>query len=189
MSNWCFTDYVLEGDKDEIQDLYSKLLSLEQMKEPLIKNGFGKNFLGCVAVLFGGNWREISCRGEFGDLERIKDTEIHFHTITAWSDMPEIWELALSHYKTVRYYFCAEEPGNGYYATNDAKGIFFPDRFLVEQFPDEKEFHETHTGLFRYISERIGVEIGTIEEMNRAIERYNEAHPDNEIYVNEYEVV
>ena len=64
MPNWCNTSYKFVGDKEEIADLYNKLQSLNDMPEPLVENGFGKLFLGCVVNLFGGDWKEIYCRGE-----------------------------------------------------------------------------------------------------------------------------
>jgi hypothetical protein len=188
MPNWCFTNYVLEGEKDEIQDLYDKLMSLEKMEKPLAESDFGKNWLGCVVTLFGGDWEKVECRGDFSCLEKTSDTTISFNTETAWGDMPEVWKLVLSHYKSIKCYFCAEESGNCYYATNDVDGVHFPTRFIVEQWEEDTEYHDDESDLFSDIASRTSEIVTNREEMDKAIEQYNEANPDNEIFVNEYNV-
>ena len=189
MPNWCLTNYVFEGEKEEIQDLYNKLISLEEMKEPLAKSDFGKRWLGCVVTLFGGNRKEIKCRGYFAELEKTSDITISFYTETAWVDMPEVWELVLSHYENIKCYFYAEEPGNAYYATNDAERKYFSTRFIVEQSEEDTEYYDDEPDLFSNIASRTGENVMNREEMNKVLERYNEAHSDNEIFVNEYSVI
>ena len=120
MPNWCFTNYMFEGNKEEIKDLYDKLKSLEEMEKPLVENGFGTRWLGCVVSLFGGNWEEINCRGDFMNLELLDDNTIQLHTETAWGDMPEVWNFVLEKYESVIYYFYAEETGVCYYVENPA---------------------------------------------------------------------
>ena len=48
MPNWCYTSYVVTGDEKEVFDLYEKMRSLEQRKESLVENGFGKTWLGTL---------------------------------------------------------------------------------------------------------------------------------------------
>ena len=183
MPNWCFTNYVFEGNKKEIKDLYNKLKSLEEMEKPLVENGFGTKWLGCLVNLFGGNWEEINCRGDFMDLELLDDNTIQLHTETAWGDMPEVWDLVLKNYESITYYFYAEEPGVCYYATNDCEGKYFPERFIIDRFEEGSEYFENETDLFAHITSIIGEIITNQEEMKAAMELYNSGNEDNEIYV------
>ena len=189
MPNWCFTNYVIEGDKEEIADLMQKLESLEQRDIPLVENGFGKNWLGCVIVLFAGDWNDFDCRGNFMELERLGDTTLRFDTETAWSEMSDVWKFVCGKYKSLKYCFLAEEPGCCYYATNDTDRKYFPDRFFVEQGDMERQCHESEQSLFRDISERTGVEIKSLKKLQKVIDAYNDTHEDNEIYVYEFSMV
>ena len=69
MPNWCSTSYVFEGKKEEIADLHKKLQSLTKLPQPLVENGYGKLWLGCVITLFGGDWSMINCRGDIDNLD------------------------------------------------------------------------------------------------------------------------
>ncbi|EOA56476.1 hypothetical protein HMPREF1214_03297 [Bacteroides sp. HPS0048] len=185
MPNWCFTNYMFEGNKEEIKDLYDKLKSLEEMEKPLVENGFGTRWLGCVVSLFGGNWEEINCRGDFMNLELLDDNTIQLHTETAWGDMPEVWNFVLEKYESVIYYFYAEETGVCYYATNDSEGKYFPERFIVDQSEEGTEYFENETDLFAHIASVTGKSIKDQEEMKTAIELYNSKNEENDIYINE----
>jgi hypothetical protein len=180
---------MLEGNKEEIKDLYDKLKSLEEMEKPLVENDFGKNWLGCVVALFGGDWEKINCRGSFGFLELLDKNTIQIQTETAWKDIPEVWDFVLGNYESIAYYFRTEEPGVGYYVTNDSKGKYFPERFIVDQFDEATEYFEDERDLFDYIASITGKPVANTEEMNAVIESYNSENEDNEIYVNKISIV
>ena len=46
MPNWCYTFYVIEGDKEEVKALFHKLNGLLEMKTSLLDSDFGKGWLG-----------------------------------------------------------------------------------------------------------------------------------------------
>jgi hypothetical protein len=133
MPNCCFTHYVIKGNKKEIADLMLKLESLEKRETSLVENDCGKNWLGNVIALFGGDWNEMACRGGFMNMEKPDDTTLRFDTETAWVDMPGVWDFVCEQYRSLRYYFMAEESGVCYYATNDREGKYFSKPFWVEQ--------------------------------------------------------
>lgn len=188
MPNWCFTSYVFEGKKEEIADLYGKLHSLKELQKPLVENDFGKLWLGCVVTLFGGNWNVINCRGEIDNLEEPNETTLELSTRTAWGDMPEVWDFVLKQYPSIKYYFCAEESGNCYYATNDKEGKYFTDRFIVEQDDVGTEYHTTESELLTDIASRTSTSVTSRAEMDEAVTQYNLAHEEQEISVYEYAV-
>jgi hypothetical protein len=189
MPNWCQTNYVFKGSKEEIKDLHDKLKSLGEMETPLTENGFGNNWLGCVVTLFGGDWNTIACRGDFSDLGLLNENAMQLYTETAWGDLPEVWDFVLEQYPSVSYYYQAQECGNAYYATNDEEGKYFPDRYIVDQWEEGTEYYSNVKDLFRDIATRTGRTVTNKKELVEAIVMYNSDNGDNEIYVNEYSII
>ena len=126
MPNICITHYVIEGEKKEIDALYETMTSLQAMEQPLVENGFGPTWLGCLVKALGKNPEEVLCRGEWMDLERADDTlRVTFET--AWTPCYEVAALMKSTYPSLHIYYKAEEPGNGIYVKNDVEGKYFPE--------------------------------------------------------------
>ncbi|MDR1119426.1 MAG: hypothetical protein LBM08_00735 [Dysgonamonadaceae bacterium] len=171
MPNWCFANYVIEGDKEEVKDLAEKLMSLEKSKHP-VKNDFGTNWLGNAVTLFGGDHTKISCRGDFSDLEYIEgDNKLTFNVEAAWDEKADVWKFVCDKYTSLRYYFYSEETGNGHYATNDREGKYFTDRFVL-QMKEGTEYFETKRSLFEYVSEYTGIKVSSIEQVEDALSSY-----------------
>ena len=126
MPNICITHYVIEGEKKEIDALYETMTSLQAMEQPLVENGFGPTWLGCLVKALGKNPEEVLCRGEWLDLERADDTlRVTFET--AWTPCYEVAALIKNTYPSLHIYYKAEEPDNGIYVKNDAEGKYFPE--------------------------------------------------------------
>ena len=113
MANICTTNYVIEGEKEELDALY------QTMKEQQ------ENNLGCLVKALGKNPEEVECRGEWTDLERQGDTLcVTFET--AWTPCYEVTNLLKTTYPSLRIYYKAVEPGCEVYLKNDAEGKYFP---------------------------------------------------------------
>ena len=182
MPNWCSTSYKFVGDKEEIADLYNKLQSLNDMPEPLVENGFGKLFLGCVVNLFGGDWKEIYCRGEIDYMEICGDSMIQLSTMTAWGDMPEVWDFVCKNYPSIEYYYLAEEGGMCYYVNSDTTGEYFPEKYYVLHAEGYSEYLDDDEELLEYIAEKIGAaEIESIDQLDQLLEQYNKEHANEEV--------
>ena len=126
MPNICTAYYVIEGEKKELDALYETMTSLQAMEQPLVENGFGPTWLGCLVKALGGNPDEVLCRGEWMDLERADDTlRVTFET--AWTPCYEVTALMKSTYPSLHIYYKAEEPGCEIYVKNDAEGKYFPE--------------------------------------------------------------
>ena len=187
MPNWCNTSYKFVGDKEEIADLYNKLQSLNDMPEPLVENGFGKLFLGCVVNLFGGDWKEIYCRGEIDYMEICGDSMIQLSTMTAWGDMPEVWDFVCKNYPSIEYYYLAEEGGMCYYVNSDTTGEYFPEKYYVLHAEGYSEYLDDDEELLEYIAEKIGAaEIESIDQLDQLLEQYNKEHANEEVYYHEF---
>lgn len=187
MPNWCNTSYKFVGDKEEVADLYNKLQSLNDMPEPLVENGFGKLFLGCVVNLFGGDWKEIYCRGEIDYMEICGDSMIQLSTMTAWGDMPEVWDFVCKNYPSIEYYYLAEEGGLCYYVNSDTTGEYFPEKYYVLHAEGYSEYLDDDEELLEYIAEKIGAaKIESIDQLDQLLEQYNKEHANEEIYYHEF---
>jgi hypothetical protein len=186
MPNWCFTSYVFEGDRKELKALHKKLLSLNNPSEPENSASFGKLWLGNVVELFGGDSKEIRCRGELSDITLLDDI-LKFDAMTAWAEMNEVWDLVMSKYKSLRYFYSAEEPGDIYYCTNDSEFKYFH-RYLVDQWTGEINYCNTKEEVLSNVSERIGMTLTSWEMMEIELDKYNEANEENHIYIHEFEI-
>ena len=69
MPNWCYTSYVIDGKRKEVQSLFSKMNNLENRRKPLVDNSFGKTWLGCLVTKLGVN-TPFQHRNRLGAYER-----------------------------------------------------------------------------------------------------------------------
>ena len=97
MPNWCYTSYVIDGKRKEVQSLFSKMNNLENRKKPLVGNTFGKRWLGCLVTKLGGDWQKVYCRGSWSDLD-WNGSILRFNTETAWGPMTEVFKFIKSIY-------------------------------------------------------------------------------------------
>ena len=146
MANICTTNYVIEGEKKELDALYQKMKELQ-----------GQN-LGQMVESLGKNPDEVMCRGEWSNLERQGDT-LRMTFETAWTPCYEVTDLMKAIYPSLRIFYKAEEPDAGIYLKNDAEGKYFPetesDGQPFELMTEERE--QMQTRLIR------GIKDGSIE--------------------------
>ena len=180
MPNWASTSYVFKGaDEKQAKDLYEKIDSLAKMEEPLVPNGFGKLWMGCLVNLLGGDWNKVYCRGEIIDYN-LTDDHVSISCETAWGEMPESRLFLEQQYPGSKIYYQVEECGNCVYATNDTDGEFFKDRYSLDSY-DGLEYFETIEAAAKYIGETIGKELSPdFAEIENAIEDYMEEHDNSD---------
>ena len=188
MPNWCYTSYAIDGKRKEVQSLYSRMNRLEKRRKPLVSNTFGKTWLGCLVTLLGADWQKVYCRGYWYNLQYEGET-LRFTTETAWGPMDEVFDFIKSIYPSLNIYWQAEEDGWCIYATNDKEGKYFPDRYKIEA-NSEIEYYATLEGLCDHVSKIVGKTVTNMDEVNAAIEEWNNATDDNDvmIYLNEFSV-
>ena len=114
MANICITNYVIEGEKKELDALYETMKKLQ-----------GQDLAQLVKAL-GKNPDEVMCRGEWSDLER-QDNTLRMTFETAWTPCYEVTDLMKANYPSLRIYYKAVEPGCKVYLKNDAEGRYFPE--------------------------------------------------------------
>jgi hypothetical protein len=113
MANICTTNYVIEGEKKELDALYETMKSLQNPN------------LGQLVKALGKNPDEVLCRGEWSELER-QDETLRMTFETAWTPCYEVTNLLKTTYPSLRIYYKAVEPGCEVYLKNDAEGKYFP---------------------------------------------------------------
>ena len=114
MANICATNYVIEGEKKELDALYQKMKELQ-----------GQD-LGLLVKALGKNPDEMECRGEWTELVR-EDETLRMIFETAWTPCYEVTQLMKAVYPSLRILYKAEEPGCEVYLKNDAEGKYFPE--------------------------------------------------------------
>lgn len=193
MPNWCNTSYVIYGEEKDVKKLYDLMRSLENADAPIVENGFGKTFLGCLVKAIGGDFEKVSCRGEWYGLEMNHDDEFTFDTTTAWAPMNDVFDLVMDKYPSLNYLYMAEEPGIGIYETNDEFGSHFSDRYIVEMnTPKGEYFHEYFENIvsaFGFIEEESGRTIKTEEDVSDLNEEWKKESDENYCFLYEFEIV
>lgn len=180
MPNWASTAYVLKAKgQKQAKDLYDKIDSLAKMEEPLVENGFGKLWMGCLVNLLGGDWNKVYCRGEIIDYN-LNDDHVNISCETAWGEMEEFRHFIEQQYPDSKIFYQVEESGNCVYATNDTDGVYFPERFCLDSY-DGLEYFETIKEAAKYIGEIIGKDLKPdFGEIENAIDDYMEEHDNSD---------
>ena len=180
MPNWASTSYVFKAkDQEQAKDLYEKIDSLAKMEKPLVENGFGKLWMGCLVNLLGGDWDKVYCRGKIIDYNLNGDL-VNISCETAWGEMPEFRHFLEQQYPGSKIYYQVEECGNCVYATNDADGEYFPDRYCLDSY-DGLEYFETIEEAAMYIGEIIGKDLKPdFAEIEKEIDDYMEEHDNSD---------
>lgn len=190
MPNWAFTSYVVTGEKKEVCDLYEKMKSLEERDGSLVKNAFGRTWLGNLVTLLGGSWEKVFCRGWWSNLRKnCDDGALRFDTESAWAELKDVRQFLQSKYPSLNIYFQSEEPGMAIYETNDGDGEYFPERIKVDHREDGDEYFETWEEVYEHVTGITGVCVSSYGELCAATKAYNKEHPENCIYFNEFKTV
>ncbi|RHH14400.1 hypothetical protein DW228_06260 [Bacteroides fragilis] len=188
--NWCNTSYTIEGNQAEITDLMDKMESLSKYSTSLLPNDFGKNWLGNLLHLFGGNPKKINCRGRFLNLFYAGDNIIQFDTETGNEELYEVWAYILQSYPSCKCYFYSEECSCQRYVTNDKEGRFYPNRFRLEYEIDDIHLVENEHEILTQVAAILGKEVSNWHEMEEAVRNYNEyQNEESTIRVNKISVI
>ena len=177
MPNWCITNYVIEGEKKELDTLHQTMKRLEEIPEPLVENGFGSSWLGCLVKELGEDPEIVYCRGSWYDMERDDET-IRVNFETAWSPSYDVIQLLKREYPSLRFYYRAMEPGCQLFQKNDEEGKYFPENIWVDYNGDDIFAIDEQEAL-----QRLKAEYGLPERftsLNEAEEYYDEAEDEDD---------
>ena len=196
MPNWAYTQYKIKGSESEVAALNKTIVDLDQRKDSILPNGFGKLWLGNLVHVLGGDWEKLYCRGQILDYS-LDNGLLFISTETAWGEMSDVRHFIQFKYPSLQIFFQTEEPGMCMFQTNDATGEIFPERWLLD-WNDEKEnvfIWEYFTDLpavIDYLKDN-GIITAAIEPTKAAIiavlDQIQEERPDDISYMLEEFVV
>lgn len=121
MPNWCDTTYKCVGDLKEVKELHRALKYIDKRKTTIVKNGFGKWWLGNLVTKLGGDWEKYRCRGEITDYA-IEGNVVTIYQSTAWCEQEGVRECIEKKFPSIKVYYREEEPECEVYNTNDDTG-------------------------------------------------------------------
>ena len=168
MPNWCDTTYKCVGDPKEVRALHKVLKYIDRRKTTIVRNGFGKWWLGNLVTKLGGKWEDYRCRGEIIDYSLDGDILIISQS-TARSEQEGVRRIIQEKFPSIKVYYREEEPGCGVYYTNDTTGDYFLDSY------DEQQYFETIEEAAECVSGIVGCTVeATIDAIQEALEKYVE---------------
>ena len=179
MPNWCTTSYALTGGRKEVRSLYNKMKRLQERKTPLVPNGFGTTWLGCLVKALGGDPEKVYCRGQWSGLRLTPEGVLFFDTEHAWSRPAEVEMLLEKAYPSLRIYFLEEELGMDIFQTNDATGEYFKEQVIIDEESDGMEYYTEEAALV-HLTELAGKPITSWEEAEAFTNAINEAQDEGE---------
>lgn len=210
MPNWCLTQMIFHGEKEELNDLHNKIEKWASGK--LYENDFGSTWLGNILIGAGLENRidsdvdQLRCRGYItylGEVESFKDSDeatFNLDTETAWAPMCLMWSEVIHTlgYKSIGFSYCAEEPGFGIYDIYDPYGDFAME-YRVDMYVGGQDFE--NVGLMQIYDEQeycdddslklalqsfLKSEDSDLENLIEAAENYKFESDDSFFYVRKY---
>lgn len=163
---------------EEVKSLYNVLNYIDKRKTTILKNGFGKWWLGNLVHKLGGDWEKYRCRCEITDYS-LDGNVLTINQETACCEQEGVRQIIEEKFPSIKVYFMEEEPGCGVFYTNDASGSYFPERFFLDSYED-CEYFETIEDAAKYVSEIVGhkVEAG-VNAVSQALDDYIEEHEED----------
>lgn len=182
MPNWCSTHYIISGDRTQLNDLYSRMKRLQEMPVPLLENGFGSSWLGCLVADMGMSPKTVRCRGEWHCLE-MGSGLLSFETTTAWARCGDVEGLIHMMYSDLIISFYSEEPGMCIFESYDPEGHFhFDFRLDIES---EGIYCGTSGQIVEKLSEFFGRSFNSLDEASGAVTAYRaELYDDDRPCIN-----
>ena len=157
MPNWCYTQYYVTGDKEQLGKLHTIMSELEEMKSPgLHENGFGSTWLGNLVIKLGGDWKKIYCRGAWDNLLLHEDGTVSFSVESAWGELYDVRKFIEEHFPGITLYFQCEESGMCIYQTNDDTGQYFPEKYYLWVGNETTEYYTSLEALTKEVENITG---------------------------------
>ena len=172
------TSYALTGDEREVRSLYNRMKRLQERKTPLVPNGFGAAWLGCLVKSLGADPDKVYCRGQWSGLALSEDRVLRFDTEHAWSRPEEVESLLRKRFPSISIHFLEEELGMDIFQTNDVSGEFFKQTIIIDEESDGMEYYDEE-GALKRLSELLGRPVTSWEEATDAVKGFNEAQDES----------
>ena len=202
MANYYFSDYVFEGEKNELDEMEAMLKRLEAMKEedfPIKDVAWGSTWLGFIVNDMGHDPKEFTTKGAWYNLKRLNENALSIHTESAWDAPDDIIDLFCEKWPSLKFYYYREQPESGIYEKNDAEDKYFPFNYILigevpmkdvngeeEAIPVEERFN-TQEDAFEWIAKELHHPVASIEDIEKWCEELEELEDGYFIALNEIE--
>ncbi len=191
MANWASTSYRIEGSKEDLEKVYNVIDEFMSERRKPVQVDASNEWEGNIIRALGATDEQMKnnyLRGFIEEYEMDGDI-IRIEAEEAWGTTDFRYVLAQLMPELTIYYI-VEEPGCEVYATNDAEGKYFPERFYVDAYVNgdyQSEYFDTEEQAMTYVANLLGKQ----EVSKNELENWNECHEedDNFIYIHEFEIV
>lgn len=191
MANWASTSYRIEGSKEDLEKVYNVIDEFMSERRKPVQVDASNEWEGNIIRALGATDEQMKnnyLRGFIEEYEMDGDI-IRIEAEEAWGTTDFRYVLAQLMPELTIYYI-VEEPGCEVYATNDAEGKYFPERFYVDAYVNgdyQSEYFDTEEQAMTYVANLLGKQ----EVSKNELENWNECHEedDNFIYIREFEIV
>lgn len=195
MPNWCYTTYKIFGSKESRDEIKKVLDKMKADEEPVVENGFGTMWLGCLLHYLGEDWHNVYCRGSVidYDVQECRGEQcLRIDTETAWTECKEVRDFLQEKFEDLTIYYISEESGMEEYYTNDVTGDIFLTRYFLDTCCTDldSEYFRTIEEAADYINASGVFDTKvepTLESINNAIEEYLSKHEDEDEYISFHE--
>lgn len=194
MANWAFTSYAIEGPNETLQKIEQAML------HPVEEGDDG--WEGAILKALGITWEERKPGGTgkymrgFIDDKPWWDGEdiLRFDAQEAWgaTDFNEVLE---ENFPDIKVYYSVEEEGGEVYATNDAEGKYFPERYWIDACINncyQSEYFASKEHALDYISRISSGEVTTFDEaeaFSNKEGKYIKSNQEDYISVHEFTII
>lgn len=191
MANWASTSYRIEGSKEDLEKVYNVIDEfMSERRKPTEVNASSEWEGNIIKALEATDeqMKNNYLRGFIEEYEMDGDI-IRIEAEEAWGTT-DFRQVLAQLMPELTIYYIVEEPGCEVYATNDADGKYFPERFYVDAYVNgdyKSEYFETEEQAMTYVANLLGKK----EVSKNELENWNECHEEdnNFIYIHEFEIV
>jgi len=191
MANWASTSYRIEGSKEDLEKVYNVIDEFMSERRKPVEVDASNEWEGNIVRALGATDEQMKnnyLRGFIEEYEMDGDI-IRIEAEEAWGTT-DFRHVLAQLMPELTIYYIVEEPGCEVYATNDAEGKYFPERFYVDAYVNgdyQSEYFDTEEQAMTYVANLLGKQ----EVSKNELENWNECHEedDNFIYIHEFEIV
>lgn len=189
MANWASTSYRIEGSKEDLEKVYNVIDEFMSERRKPVQVDASNEWEGNIIRALGATDEQMKnnyLRGFIEEYEMDGDI-IRIEAEEAWGTT-DFRHVLAQLMPELTIYYIVEEPGCEVYATNDAEGKYFPERFYVDAYVNgdyQSEYFDTEEQAMMYAAQLLGK-----EKMTKAkLESWNEDHEEDDefIYIHEFE--
>lgn len=191
MANWASTSYRIEGSKEDLEKVYNVIDEFMSERRKPVEVDASNEWEGNIVRALGATDEQMKnnyLRGFIEEYEMDGDI-IRIEAEEAWGTT-DFRHVLAQLMPELTIYYIVEEPGCEVYATNDADGKYFPERFYVDAYVNgdyQSEYFDTEEQAMTYVANLLGKK----EVSKNELENWNECHEEdnNFIYIHEFEIV